>query len=470
MKTTRLPTTLTCDQVYNIWNSEPELIRILDLRNFEEFERHHIPGAKNIKLADIHNEFRNLDSRLAVLIVPPDQEISVSSQLKNYNDFIIMKNCHQWFETSKPVAGISINTMQPFNKIQEGDMGTNTIFYQLFETESSTYTYLIADAKTKEAAIIDPVISTVDRDLKLINELGLRLMYVLDTHVHADHITAAGEIRKRTNAKTGVSQTAGVDCVDIPLEDGQELLLGDRKITVMATPGHTNTCMSYYFDGMVFTGDSLMIRGTGRTDFQQGSAEKLYDSAYNKLFKLPDDTKIYPGHDYRGQTVSTIEMEKKYNPRLGAGKSKQDFVKIMAELKLADPKKIHEAVPANLACGQIKTKKVMNPQVVDGIPEVTCEQVLSQMGKVRLIDVRRPEEYNNELGHIPGIEMITLGPDLTQFLEQGDRSQEIVFVCRSGGRSGTATAESIKLGYTSTINMVGGMIRWNEIKQPIERT
>lgn len=470
MKTTKLPTSLTCDQVYNIWATEPELIRILDLRPVQEFEQHHIPGAQRIEESQIQSELQNLGAKLAVFIVPPQYEKNLNEKIQDRDDSIIMKDCHRWFESNKPVAGTSIHFVnKPLALTQEDTMKADTIFFQLFEPESSTYTYIIADKKSKEAAIIDPVISTVDRDLKLISELDLRLMYVLDTHVHADHITAAGEIRQRTNAKTAVSQSAGVQCIDIPLEDGQELTLGDKKVTVIATPGHTNTCMSYYFDGMVFTGDALLIRGTGRTDFQQGSAEKLYESVHEKLFKLPDDTKVYPGHDYRGQTVSTIELEKKFNPRLGGGKTKDEFKKIMSELKLENPKKIHEALPANMACGQIKSNKVMHPQVVDGIPEVTCEEVFNKLGKVRLIDVRRPDEYNNELGHIKGTELITLGPDLTQFLEKGDRSQEIVFVCRSGGRSGQATAESIRLGYNATINMVGGMIRWNEIKQPIER-
>lgn len=469
MKTNKLPTTLTCDQVYNIWNTEPDLLRILDLRSKSEFELSHIPGAKNINPSETQTELRALDGRLAVLILPRTLEAELETDIENNENVIIMKDCHRWFDTNKPVAGkTNTSVNKTIINYQEGDMKNEPIFFQLFEPESSTYTYIIADGKSKEAAIIDPVISTVDRDLKLIDELGLRLMYVLDTHVHADHITAASEIRKRTHAKTAVSQDSGVTCVDIPLEDNQELTLGDKIVTAIATPGHTNTCMSFYFEGMVFTGDTLLIRGTGRTDFQQGSSEKLYDSVHEKLFKLPDDTKVYPGHDYRGQTVSSIELEKKFNPRLGGNKSKDDFKKIMAELKLDNPKKIHEAVPANLACGQVTSGRVMHPQVVDGIPEVTCEEVLNQAGKVRLIDVRRPEEFNNELGHIPGAELITLGPDLTNFLEKGDRNQEIVFVCRSGGRSGTATAESLKMGYKATINMVGGMIRWNELKQPTE--
>lgn len=353
-------------------------------------------------------------------------------------------------------------------------MKNDIIFHQLFEAETSTYTYVIADSKSKEAAIIDSVLETVDRDLKLIEELGLKLKYVLDTHIHADHITGAGEIRKRTQAKTCVSQQAAVPCIDIPLDDGQELFLGNKKIKVIATPGHTNTCLTYAFEEMIFTGDALLIRGCGRTDFQQGSADTLYDSVRNKLFQFPEDTIVYPGHDYRGFTSSTVGLEKKFNPRLGESKSKDEFKKIMSELKLTNPKKIHEAVPANLACGKPKEARSIFPQVVDGVPEVSCEDVLIhapqvESKKIRLIDVRRPDEFNGELGHIKGAELVTLGPDLTQFLENGNRSEEIIFVCRSGGRSGNATAESIKMGYKFTINMTGGMIRWTEKKLPVEK-
>jgi sulfur dioxygenase len=240
-------------------------------------------------------------------------------------------------------------------------MHHEAIFYQLFEQESSTYTYLIADPVTKEAALIDSVIETVDRDLKLVEELGLKLKYVLDTHIHADHITGAGEIRKRTGAKSAVSEDAHVDCVDIALKDGQALLLGSKKIKALATPGHTNSCMSFVFDARVFTGDALLIRGTGRTDFQQGSSDKLYESVHCKLFTLPDETQVYPAHDYRGQTASNIELEKKFNPRIGMNKTKDNFIKTMSELKLADPKKIQEAVPANLGCGTIKHSHVIFP-------------------------------------------------------------------------------------------------------------
>lgn len=349
-------------------------------------------------------------------------------------------------------------------------MNQASIFYQLFEPESSTYTYLIADPVSQEAALIDPVIETVERDLKLIEELGFKLKYVLDTHVHADHITAAGEIRKRTGAQSAVSAEAGVDCIDIHLEDGQELPLGRYSIRALATPGHTNSCMSFVFDGRVFTGDALLIRGTGRTDFQQGSADRLYDSVHQKLFTLPEETQVYPGHDYRGQTASTIGLEKRFNPRLGMNKTKGDFVKTMSELKLANPKKIHEAVPANLACGQVQGSRALKPSTNDGVPEVSVEQVREVLGKVVMIDVRTPEEFNNELGHVPGSQLVTLGADLTKFLQEGDRSIEIVFICRSGGRSGQATVESQKLGYKKTANMLGGMIQWNEKRFVVERT
>jgi glyoxylase-like metal-dependent hydrolase (beta-lactamase superfamily II)/rhodanese-related sulfurtransferase len=353
-------------------------------------------------------------------------------------------------------------------------MKSEIIFHQLFEPVSSTYTYILADKITKEAAIIDPVLETVERDLKLINELGLKLKYVLDTHIHADHITGADEIRKNTGAKTAVSKASNVSCADILLIDGQEITLGNKKIKAIATPGHTDSCMSYSFEGMVFTGDALLIRGCGRTDFQQGKSESLFSSVRDKLFKLPDDTIVYPGHDYKGHTSSTIGTEKIHNPRLKEKNNLEDFKKIMSELKLDHPKKIDVAVPANLKCGKPQDSRFLHPQVIDGVPEVTVETVFSHRedvstGGLKLIDVRRPDEFVGELGHIEGSTLVTLGPDLEKFLANGNREQEIVFVCRSGARSGNATLESLRLGYKKTANMTGGMIQWNEKKLPVER-
>lgn len=224
------------------------------------------------------------------------------------------------------------------------------IFRQLFDYDTWTYTYLLADAETREAVLIDTVREQVPRDLQLLDELGLKLKFILDTHVHADHITGAEEIRKATGAKTGVSAAAEVACADLALREGDEVHFGKFRIKVLSTPGHTNGCLSFVVGDRVFTGDALFVRGTGRTDFQQGSPEKLYDSVM-KLFELPPETKVYPGHDYRGMTVSTIDEEKRFNPRAGGGKSREEFVSILKSLKLGLPKKIHMAVPANLACG-----------------------------------------------------------------------------------------------------------------------
>jgi sulfur dioxygenase len=226
------------------------------------------------------------------------------------------------------------------------------IFHQLFEQQTSTYTYLLGCEKTREAVLIDPVLETVDRDLKLIEELGLKLVYVLDTHVHADHVTAAGEIRKRLGVKTVVSAKSQVDCADLSLAHGERLKFGEIEVIALHTPGHTDSCASYLVGDRVFTGDALLIRGCGRTDFQQGSSSKLFDSVRQNLFTLPPETLVYPAHDYKGLSSSTIGTEMRCNPRLGMSKSKEDFVKIMSELKLADPKNMAAAVPANMACGQ----------------------------------------------------------------------------------------------------------------------
>lgn len=230
-------------------------------------------------------------------------------------------------------------------------MNKNLIFQQLFDSQSSTFTYLLADSLTKDALLIDTVVGNVDRDLKLIEELGLKLVYVLDTHIHADHVTGAGEIRKRLSVKTAVPKKAHVDCADLNLSDLDIITFGNFHLKVLETPGHTDASLSFYCEGMVFSGDALLIRGTGRTDFQSGSASELYDSIHKKLFTLPPTTLVYPGHDYQGFTSSTIEMEIKNNPRVGGGKTKEQFVKIMSELKLAYPKQIDVALPANKACG-----------------------------------------------------------------------------------------------------------------------
>lgn len=231
-------------------------------------------------------------------------------------------------------------------------MKKDLIFRQLFDYETWTYTYLLADAHSKEAILIDSVKEQAERDLQLLKELGLSLKYVLDTHVHADHITGAAKLKEATKAKSGLSKVANIPSAELPLEDGQELSFGAFKLKVISTPGHTNTCLSFFSEGMVFTGDALFIRDVGRTDFQQGSNEKMYESITKKLFSLPPDTKVYPGHDYRGHLVSTIQEEKEHNPKVGIKNTFQDFKSKMDAMKLGPPKRLHIAVPANMRGGK----------------------------------------------------------------------------------------------------------------------
>lgn len=222
---------------------------------------------------------------------------------------------------------------------------------QLYDQDTSTYTYLLIDEKTKEAAIIDSVKEQVDRDKKYISDLGLTLKYALETHVHADHVTGSGLLREEFNCKIGVHAASGNQCADIKVQDADVFKLGEQTIRAMHTPGHTSGDTSYLVDGAVFTGDVLLIRACGRTDFQQGDSSVLYDSITKILFSLADETVVYPGHDYEGFTASTIGEEKALNPRLANNKSKQDFKHIMDNMNLPKPKGIDIAVPGNLACG-----------------------------------------------------------------------------------------------------------------------
>lgn len=229
------------------------------------------------------------------------------------------------------------------------------IFRQLFERESSTYTYLIACAETRAAALIDPVKTEVPKYLQLLDELNLTLVSALDTHTHADHITGAGALRDATGCTTLLAKEAKSACVSQGLCDGQEITLGKLTLTALYTPGHTDDSYSFLLHDAgqtyVFTGDTLLIRGTGRTDFQNGSAQDQYHSLFNKLLSLPGDTWVYPGHDYKGWAVSTIAEEKAHNPRLQVP-DVNAYVQLMNNLKLPNPQLMDIAVPANRACGK----------------------------------------------------------------------------------------------------------------------
>jgi sulfur dioxygenase len=225
------------------------------------------------------------------------------------------------------------------------------LFRQLFDRESSTYTYLTADRITREAILVDPVLEQVERDLRLLKELDLTLRYCLETHIHADHITGAACLRSATGCLTVVPQGAKVNCADQFIPHGAILSVGAVSLQAIATPGHTDSHMAYLVNGThLLTGDALLIRSCGRTDFQSGDAGILFDSVTQQVFTLPDSTLIYPAHDYRGQTVSSVAEEKRWNPRF-AGRSRDQFRELMNSLNLPDPKKMLEALPANEQCG-----------------------------------------------------------------------------------------------------------------------
>lgn len=227
------------------------------------------------------------------------------------------------------------------------------LFRQLFDAETSTYTYLIADLNAKEAILVDPVLEQVERDLKLLEELGLTLRYCLETHIHADHITGTDRLRQMTGCLGIVPENAQAACADRHIGDGETLKLGAITIQAIATPGHTDSHNAYLVNNdRVLTGDALFIRGCGRTDFQSGDAGTLYNSVTQRLFALADETSVYPAHDYRGHTLSTIGEEKQWNPRF-FGRTREKFIEFMASLNLPDPKKIMEAVPANEMCGRL---------------------------------------------------------------------------------------------------------------------
>jgi glyoxylase-like metal-dependent hydrolase (beta-lactamase superfamily II) len=227
------------------------------------------------------------------------------------------------------------------------------LFRQLFDATSSTYTYLLADEETREAVIIDPVLDRIERDARLVRELDLQLLYSLDTHVHADHVTGSGSLANRLGIRTVLSERAGVGCADVLVKDGDVVRFGLLALEVRQTPGHTDGCLTLVTGdrAMAFTGDALLIRGCGRTDFQQGDSRALYASVHEKIFSLPDATLVYPAHDYEGRCCSSVGEERRHNPRLGDGKTLAEFRAIMADLRLAPPRQIAVALPANLRGG-----------------------------------------------------------------------------------------------------------------------
>lgn len=346
------------------------------------------------------------------------------------------------------------------------------LFRQLFDPQSSTYTYLLADPGSREAVLIDPVFEQARRDGALLGELGLTLRATLETHVHADHVTGAWLHRQERGSLIMLAAASGAEGADRYLEPDDHVRFGARHLAVRATPGHTAGCLTFVLDdrSMAFTGDCLLIRGCGRTDFQGGDAGVLYRSVHDQVFSLPDDCLLYPAHDYRGLTASSVAEERRFNPRLGGELSQSDFAGYMANLGLPHPKQIDIAVPANLKCGRPEFCAVSGeapdwgPLQLSfaGIWEVPPQWVEEHQGEVTVLDVREPAEFEGPLGHIPGALLIPLGTLVARIGEvPGDKP--VVAVCRAGGRSAQATVLLRKAGFERVANLPGGMLRWRAL-------
>jgi glyoxylase-like metal-dependent hydrolase (beta-lactamase superfamily II)/rhodanese-related sulfurtransferase len=343
------------------------------------------------------------------------------------------------------------------------------VFRQLFDPTSSTYTYLLGCSTSKEAVLIDSVFEQVRRDAALIDELGLTLVATLETHVHADHVTGAWLLKSRFGSQIALSAESGASGADRLLKDGDRVSIGKRSLEVRATPGHTNGCVTYVLDDetMAFTGDCVLIRGSGRTDFQQGDARALYRSVRARIFSLPDSCLLYPAHDYRGLTATSVAEEKRFNPRLGGEIGEADYCGYMKSLDLPHPKKIDEAVPANLRCGQPGNAAEVPPDpdwaplryTFSGVLEIDPHWLEENLGAVCVLDVREPSEFVGPLGHIKGATLVPLG-ELAARAKELPREKPIVAVCRAGSRSAQATAILQKNGFSDFANLTGGMLRW----------
>ena len=342
------------------------------------------------------------------------------------------------------------------------------IFRQLFDSVSSTYTYLIADRRGGEALIIDPVLDKVDRYLQLLTELDLKLVKAVDTHVHADHITGLGALRDRTRCITVMGEQSKVDVVSVRVAEGDRIDVDGVSLKAIYTPGHTDDSYSFLMDDRVFTGDTLLIRGTGRTDFQNGDPVAQYDSLFNKLLKLPEETLVYPAHDYKGDTVSTIAEEKAFNPRLQV-RGRAEYVALMNNLKLPDPKMMDVAVPANLRIGMAQEEVEARGW------SLTCAEARRLVDKpdVILVDLREATERGRH-GEIEG-SVHAPYPDLRENLAPGGLLHELaeatgkrlVFYCAYGERSAMAVQSAQEAGLSNTCHIKGGLDAWKKAGAPV---
>ena len=333
-------------------------------------------------------------------------------------------------------------------------------------------TYLVACARTRKALLIDPVRENISRYLAFLAYHQLTLDAVVDTHTHADHPTASFQLRDLVDARLVMHRRAPAPGVTHHVEDGDEIEIGDARVGVLYTPGHTPDSISLHTDGRVFTGDVLLIGGTGRADFAGGDAGSQYDSITKKLFVLPEQTLVYPAHDYRGNVSSTIGQEKQHNPRI-AGRSRAQYVELMASLKFPMPEKIQEVLQPNQSAIDDDKAKFPDLAELNRVRQLAADEVSDLLGAADpplVLDVREPTEYHGPLGHISGSVLIPLRELAARAAElEAHRERLIVAVCRSGVRSTTAAAILVGMGFERVDNLKDGMVDWNDRKLPVER-
>jgi glyoxylase-like metal-dependent hydrolase (beta-lactamase superfamily II)/rhodanese-related sulfurtransferase len=340
---------------------------------------------------------------------------------------------------------------------------SSMIFRQLFDSVSGTYSYLLASRAGGEALILDPVLDKVDRYCQLLRELDLRLVKAVDTHLHADHVTGLGELRDRTHCVTIMGEQSKADVVAMRVAEGDKVTIEGIALDAMYTPGHTDDSYSFLMGDRVFTGDTLLIRGTGRTDFQNGSARAQYESIFNRLLKLPEETLVFPAHDYKGETVSTIGEEKRYNPRLQV-RSVDEYVELMNNLKLPNPKMMDVAVPANMQVGLHQDDLARQ-----GLALTAAEAIIS-LGRpdILLVDLREASERAKH-GTLPGA-LHAPYPTIGDNLKTGGMLREVatatgrrvVFFCAYGERSAMAVAVAKEAGLANPAHIAGGIDAWKK--------
>ncbi len=352
--------------------------------------------------------------------------------------------------------------------------GAPLLFRQLFDADTGTFTYLLADVASRQALLIDPVFEQHDRDLALIRELGLELVASIDTHAHADHVTGSWLLHEATGCAIGLSASVGAENVTRPLKHGDRVLFGGRHVEVRATPGHTDGCLTFVLDDhtMAFTGDALLVRGCGRCDFQQGNAHTLWASITGQILSLPDSCLLYPGHDYTGRGVTSVAEEKAYNARLGGAATERDFVGHMEAMKLPHPHRIAEALPGNMRSGKPRqaseaTAWAPLSRSYAGLPELAPAWVAAHRNELTLLDVRSAEEFNGPDGRVAGSLLIPL-PELAERTAEIPSGRPVVVVCHSGSRSALATQQLVKAGLEQVANLHGGLSRWAAEGYPLE--